>query len=93
MDEFEAEERVEDAYLDGRAAAWRDIIAIGLSRLRVEAGRDVLARIARLELEHAELRRVLRELWDEYVTEPWPGDDAALDSILSRFADYLLEEG
>ena len=88
MDEDQIADRVDDAFVDGQRAAWIEIVRAGLRYLNTD---DPLVVAARREIDHAELRRVLRELWDEIATEPWPGDDALLSSILERFSDYLLE--
>ena len=80
----------ETAYIDGQRAAWRQVAYTAFRELGID---DPLGHAAHLATEHAELRRLLRELWDEYAGgTPWPGDDVALTSILSRLSDYLLEE-
>jgi hypothetical protein len=81
------DEELDRAYIDGQKSAWHGVIHTALLQLGVI---DPLTRAAHLELEHAALRRVLRELWRDYVPEPW-NDGLALDSALARFSDYFLE--
>lgn len=80
------EERSESSYLAGKARAGVEVLHLGLELAGCE-GRDV----ARMAMEIAEARNVLRRLCATHGDLDW-GDDLHLADVIDKHLGKYLEE-